>query len=222
MERQSEMETTTSKCARRYNREFKQNAVALVTAGRTSAEVASILGVSHWLLTRWLNLSRSGEEHVQVSMLAAESSEQREVHRLRQGNDYLRRQRDIFKKSLGHCIGRDARRRFELIEMMRSEHPVTEMADALGLSASDYAGHRQKDQRPRLQEDRRSVAEVVPIFEQSRCTYGSPRLHDALRKRGYRCVKNRVARLQNSLGLRPRQKQPVAGRQQPRSRSAWR
>jgi putative transposase len=92
------------------------------------------------------------------------------------------------------------------MEMMKSEHPVTEMADALEVSASGYAGHRQKDQRPRRQEDRRLEAELVPIFEQSRRTYGSPRLHDALRKRGYRCGKNRVARLQKSLGLRPKQK----------------
>jgi len=55
-------------------------------------------------------------------------------------------------------------------------------------------------------EDRRLQAELVPIFEQSRSTYGSPRLHDSLRKKGYRCGKNRVARLQKSLGLRPKQK----------------
>lgn len=92
------------------------------------------------------------------------------------------------------------------MEKMKSEHPVTEMADALEVSASGYADHLHKDQRPRRMEDRRLQAELVPIFEQSRRTYGSPRLHDALRKKGHRCGKNRVARLQKSLGLRPKQK----------------
>ncbi len=87
------------------------------------------------------------------------------------------------------------------MEKMKSEHPVTEMADALEVSASGYADHLHKDQRPRRMEDQRLQAELVPIFKQSRRTYGIPRLHDALRKRGHRCGKNRVARLQKSLGL---------------------
>ena len=95
------METTTSKFARGYDREFKQNAVALVTAGRTITAVARSLGVSHWSLTRWVNLSKSGAEHREPGTLAAESSEHREIRRLRQENDYLRRQRDILKKALG-------------------------------------------------------------------------------------------------------------------------
>ena len=78
------------------------------------------------------------------------------------------------------------------MEKMKSEHPITEMADALEISASGYADHLHKDQLPRRMEDRRLQAELVPIFEQSRSTYGSPRLHDALRKKGYRCGKNRI------------------------------
>lgn len=95
------METKSSKFARRYDGEFKQNAVALVMAGRTITEVARSLGVSHWSLTRWVNLAKSGEAQSQVGTLAAESPEQREMRRLRQENDYLRRQRDILKKALG-------------------------------------------------------------------------------------------------------------------------
>lgn len=83
------METTTSKFARRYDREFKQDAVALVTAGRTITEEARSLGVSHWSLTRWVNLSKSGAEHREPGTLAAESSEQREMRRY------------ILKKALG-------------------------------------------------------------------------------------------------------------------------
>jgi hypothetical protein len=70
------------------------------------------------------------------------------------------------------------------MEKMKSEHPSTEMADALEVSASGYADHSHKDQLPRRMEDWRLQAELAPIFEQSRSSYGSPRLHDALRKRG--------------------------------------
>ncbi len=46
-------------------------------------------------------LALSGKEQTQVGTLEAESSTQREIRRLRQENDYLRRQGDILKKGLG-------------------------------------------------------------------------------------------------------------------------
>ena len=88
---------------RRYGREFKNNAIALVQSGRTVTEVARDLGVSKWSLGRWVEQARTGETLSEPKTLAAESPQQRELRRLRQENDYLRRQRDILKKALGIC-----------------------------------------------------------------------------------------------------------------------
>ena len=95
------MEETQSRYARRYDREFKENAVALVESGREIKEVARDLGISHWSLKQWCKRAKAGKEQTQVGTLEAESSTQREIRRLRQENDYLRRQRDILKKALG-------------------------------------------------------------------------------------------------------------------------
>jgi transposase-like protein len=95
------MKHTGTKYARRYDREFKENAVALVESGRSITEVARSLGVSGWSLGDWVRRARDGERLTQVGTLDAESAEQRELRRLRQENDYLRRQRDILKKALG-------------------------------------------------------------------------------------------------------------------------
>ena len=46
------MEAYRSKFGRRYDRKFKENAVALVQSGRTISEVARDLGVSQWSLNR--------------------------------------------------------------------------------------------------------------------------------------------------------------------------
>jgi transposase len=89
-----------SKRGRRYDAEFKENAVALVNSGRTVIEVARDLGVSTWSLRHWMARQRSGVDFHQPKTLAAETAEQREIRRLRQDNDYLRRQRDILKKAL--------------------------------------------------------------------------------------------------------------------------
>jgi transposase len=43
------MDTHMSKFARRYDREFKDNAVALVQGGRSVTQVARDLGVYHCL-----------------------------------------------------------------------------------------------------------------------------------------------------------------------------
>ena len=90
-----------NKVARRYDREFKQNAVALVQSGRSINEVARDLGVSGWSLRHWIRLDKRGQSLKEPATLAIETPEQRELRRLRQENEYLRRQRDILKKALG-------------------------------------------------------------------------------------------------------------------------
>lgn len=89
-----------SKSGRRYDAEFKENAVALVKSGRTVVEVARDLGVTTWSLRRWTSAKANGGTLGEPKTLAIETPEQRENRRLRQENDYLRRQRDILKKAL--------------------------------------------------------------------------------------------------------------------------
>jgi transposase-like protein len=91
---------TKSKSSRRYDAEFKQNAVALVQSGRTLREVCRDLGCSTWSLGRWVADIKNGGALSQSKTLAAESPAQREIRRLKQELDYLRRQRDILKKAL--------------------------------------------------------------------------------------------------------------------------
>jgi transposase-like protein len=90
----------TSKCGRRYDRQFKQDAVTLVQQGRSTVEVARDLGVSTWSLRQWIKQTKNGRGPGEPKTLASQTPEQREMHRLKQEVDYLRRQRDILKKAL--------------------------------------------------------------------------------------------------------------------------
>ena len=56
---------------RRYDREFKQNAVELVRAGRTVSRVARDLGVSTWSLGRWVQGRQRGQAQSEPKTLAA-------------------------------------------------------------------------------------------------------------------------------------------------------
>ena len=87
-----------NKCGRRYDAEFKDNAVGLVQSGRSIREVAHDLGVTGWTLRCWIAARRNAQTLSEPKTLAAETPEQRELRRLRQENDYLRQQRDILKK----------------------------------------------------------------------------------------------------------------------------
>ncbi len=91
----------SSRSGRRYDREFKNNAVALVRSGRTITEVARDLGVTKWSLGRWVQQAQSGQTLNEPKTLAVQSAEQRELRRLRQELEYVSRQRDILKKALG-------------------------------------------------------------------------------------------------------------------------
>ena len=95
------MEFNSSKFARRYDREFKENAVALVQSGRSIKQVSRDLGVSNWSLRLWVKNAHNGRNLREPQTLAAETPEQRELRRLRQHVAYLERQRDILKKACG-------------------------------------------------------------------------------------------------------------------------
>jgi putative transposase len=196
----------TKKSGRRYDREFKENAVALVRGGRSATEVARDLGVSTWSLNRWVALIKAGAAPTEPKTLAAETPDQRELRRLRQENDYLRRQRDILKKLWASGASRDAPRLFALMETMKEEFSIPGMAEALEVSKSGFHAHGRKAERPRRRRDAELRTLLHRVFEQSRRTYGSPRLRLELRDAGHRCGKNRVNRLMREQGLRARQK----------------
>ena len=96
-------------CGRRYDRQFKEDAVALVRSGRSQAQVARDLQLSSGRLSTWMQQFGTGQPLAGPKTLDAQTPEQRELLRLRQEVDYLRQQRDILKKACGRGGGGDKR-----------------------------------------------------------------------------------------------------------------
>ena len=90
-----------SKCGKRYDAQFKQDAVALVQKGRPYTKVAAELGISTSALKRWLEEAQAGP--LESSEAAAATAEQHELRRLRRELEEVRLQRDILKKALAIC-----------------------------------------------------------------------------------------------------------------------
>lgn len=97
------MSDYVKKCRRRFDRQCKEDAVALVRNGRAQAEVARDLGVSSGVLSTWVQQVEAGQALSAARALQGQTPEQRELRRLQQENDFLRQQRDILKKALGIC-----------------------------------------------------------------------------------------------------------------------
>jgi len=80
------------------------------------------------------------------------------------------------------------------------------MCRVLEISRSGFYAWLGRQESGRAREDRRLTALIRGIFDESRKTYGAPRVHRTLRKRGVRCGMKRVARLMKAAGLRSKTK----------------
>lgn len=78
------------------------------------------------------------------------------------------------------------------------------MCDVMEVSRSGYYSWLARPESQRAREDRRLMEHIRTIFEASRQTYGSERVHLAMRRQGIRCSRKRVARLMHQEGLRPK------------------
>jgi putative transposase len=86
---------------------------------------------------------------------------------------------------------------------MKTEHPIRSLCEALEVSASGYYdwSNRQTQPSPRAQENERLIQQIVQVHQDSRQTYGSPRIQKALSQAGHTYGRHRIARLMRQQGL---------------------
>jgi putative transposase len=91
---------------------------------------------------------------------------------------------------------------YEFVEGQRANHRVCTMCRLLDVSTSGYYAWRFRPPSPRAISDGILTESIKSIHEQSRGTYGAPRIHIELRlDHNIRCARKRVARLMRAAGL---------------------
>lgn len=90
---------------------------------------------------------------------------------------------------------------YELIHAERANLPVTRACRVLQVARSGYYKWLHAEPSARSIDDAVLAAEVTEVFREHRGRYGAPRVRRALRRRGPRPSKKRVARVMRSLGL---------------------
>jgi putative transposase len=91
--------------------------------------------------------------------------------------------------------------RFVFIEREKANHPIALLCRVLAVSCSGYYAWRKREPSRRAQQDAVLMARIQAIHEQSRETYGAPRIQAELAATGTACSRKRVARLMRVAGL---------------------
>lgn len=91
---------------------------------------------------------------------------------------------------------------------MKNQHSICHLCEAFEVSPSGYYEwcRRQEQPSPRHQQDQQLKTQITRIHQQSRETYGAPRVQAELRSLDQRHGRNRIGRLMREQGLCGRQK----------------
>jgi len=91
---------------------------------------------------------------------------------------------------------------------MKTAHPIRTLCLLLKVSPSGFYDWQQRRDQPgpRALANQKLTGQIATVFADSRQTYGSPRVQQALRQPGCRHGRNRIARRMRSAGLCGRQK----------------
>lgn len=94
--------------------------------------------------------------------------------------------------------------KFALIHAEKDNFPIALLCRVLGVTRQGYYASVKRSPSPRRSEELVLRERVKALHSESRGTYGSPRLHAALRAQGMRVGKRRVERTLRALGLSAR------------------
>jgi len=92
--------------------------------------------------------------------------------------------------------------RYRAIQEHARRYPIRLMCRALTVSAAGYYAWRARPESTRSVSARTVLSAIRVIHRESRETYGSPSIWDALVKQGHRVGEHRVARLMRQHGIR--------------------
>ena len=90
---------------------------------------------------------------------------------------------------------------FTFVLAEKASYSVTVLCSALDVSRSGFYAWCTRPSSAHAEQDKKLALEVATLHEQSRRTYGSPRIFRDLRAKGIRTSEKRVARVMRSAGI---------------------
>lgn len=91
--------------------------------------------------------------------------------------------------------------KYRFVHVHRTDHRLTWLCRALGVSRSGYYAWRQRPLSARAAANTRLLEQIQQLHRQTKARYGAVKLWRALQLAGVRCGRHRVARLRRQHGL---------------------
>jgi transposase InsO family protein len=98
--------------------------------------------------------------------------------------------------------------KYQFIDRHRDEFSISRMCRVLAVARSGYYAWRDRPISAREMANQALLPQIKAVHQQSRRTYGSPRVHHALQEKGIVCGRHRIARLMRREGVRAKQAKP--------------
>lgn len=92
--------------------------------------------------------------------------------------------------------------RFAFVHVEKANHKISPLCRVLGVSRQGYHAWVNRGPSLRSQSDAKLAEDVERIHQEAHGTYGSPRIHAALRREGIRVSKRRVERAMRKKSLK--------------------
>lgn len=93
-----------------------------------------------------------------------------------------------------------------MIDRLAAHYTIRELCSAYEVARHGYDQWRRRQGQDRQAGNERLVVEIKAIHQQSRYSYGAPKMTRALRKKGYEVNHKRVARLMKAHGIQGRKR----------------
>ncbi|WP_369796577.1 IS3 family transposase [Cupriavidus sp. amp6] len=185
-----------------YSAVFRQQMVDLVHAGRRPEDLAKEFEPTAQTIYNWVT---QADRDAGLRQDGLTTAERQELTRLRREIRQLKMEREILAKAGGLVRPGDrhaARKGYEFMKANQARYPLSTMARLLKVSRSGF--HAWMERRPSAHavSDKLLLAQIREIHARSRGTYGMPRVHATLLRRGVHVGRKRVARLMREAGLR--------------------
>ncbi|MHA7631642.1 IS3 family transposase [Corallococcus sp. M7] len=187
---------------RKFTPEFKARAVKLaLEEGKSRAQVAKDLDLTRSALEGWVKQAQVDAGYWPGGALT--TSEKEELAQLRHEVRQLRVEREIPKKC-GGLLRQGEHVKFAFIQAKRACYPVALLCRVLQVSRAGYYAWEGREASARQKANAALTERIRQVHQDSRRTYGSPRVRAELQAQGKEVGGHRVAWLMREAGLRAR------------------
>ncbi|RKH15839.1 IS3 family transposase [Corallococcus praedator] len=172
----------------------------MLEEGKSRAQVAKDLDLTRSALETWVRQARADAGQGPPGVLTR--GEKEELTQLRREVHQLRMEREVF----GGLLRQGEHVRFAAIQEEKAHYPVALLCRVLEVSRAGYYAWEGREASARQKANAALAEQIRRVHQDSRRTYGSPRVRAELKAQGQHVGRHRVARLMREAGLRARRR----------------